>query len=114
MNVEMIYNMMDSLFQSGVMLAHKVLRKILADNFISPDRARGSGVAYIMVGLRCPSTLSKDFFSKTTGTFLIKFHIHPPGRRGMKVWLNDSGHMTKMAAMPKYGKNLKKSSSSEP
>ena len=25
-----------------------------------------------------------------------------------------SGHMTKMAAMPKYGKNLKKSSSPEP
>ena len=30
--------------------------------------------------------------------------------RGMKVCSNGPGHMTKMAAMPIYGKNLKKSS----
>ena len=29
---------------------------------------------------------------------------------GMKVYSNGPGHMTKMAAMPIYGKNLKKSS----
>ena len=33
---------------------------------------------------------------------------------GTKVCSNDPGHMTKMAAMPIYGKNLKKSSSPEP
>ena len=32
----------------------------------------------------------------------------------MKINTNELGHMTKMAAMPIYGKNLKKSSSSEP
>ena len=32
----------------------------------------------------------------------------------MKINTNDVGHMTKMAAMPIYGKNLKKSSSPEP
>ena len=32
---------------------------------------------------------------------------------GMKVCSNGPGHMTKMAAMPIYGKNLKKSSSLE-
>ena len=32
----------------------------------------------------------------------------------MKICLNDCGHMTKMATMPIYGKNLKKSSSPEP
>ena len=32
----------------------------------------------------------------------------------MKINTNESGHMTKMAAMPIYGKNLKKSSSPEP
>ena len=31
--------------------------------------------------------------------------------RATKVYINGSGHMTKMAAMPIYGKNLKKSSS---
>ena len=33
---------------------------------------------------------------------------------GTKVCSNVPGHMTKMAAMPIYGKNLKKSSSPEP
>ena len=32
----------------------------------------------------------------------------------MKICLRDGGHMTKMAAMPIYGKNLKESSSPEP
>ena len=31
----------------------------------------------------------------------------------MKMNTNELGHMTKMAAMPIYGKNLKKSSSPE-
>ena len=31
----------------------------------------------------------------------------------MKINTNDLGHMTKMATMPIYGKNLKKSSSPE-
>ena len=33
---------------------------------------------------------------------------------GMKIYTNESGHMTNMATMPIYGKNLKKSSSPEP
>ena len=32
----------------------------------------------------------------------------------MKINTNELGHMTKMAAMPIYGKNLEKSSSPEP
>ena len=32
----------------------------------------------------------------------------------MKIYINELGHMTNMAAMLIYGKNLKKSSSSEP
>ena len=32
----------------------------------------------------------------------------------MKINTNELGHMIKMAAMPIYGKNLKKSSSPEP
>ena len=34
--------------------------------------------------------------------------------RGNEIPSNGHGHMTKMAAMPIYGKNLKKSSSPEP
>ena len=32
----------------------------------------------------------------------------------MKTYTNESGHMTNMAVMPVYGKNIKKSSSPEP
>ena len=34
--------------------------------------------------------------------------MEPPWDGGTKVCSNDPGHMTKMAAMPIYGKNLKK------
>ena len=32
----------------------------------------------------------------------------------MKIYTNELGHMTNVTAMPIYGENLKKSSSSEP
>ena len=32
---------------------------------------------------------------------------------GMKIYTNEQGHMTKVATMPIYGKNLKKSSPPE-
>ena len=32
----------------------------------------------------------------------------------MTIYTNEFGHMTNLAAMPKYDKNLKKSSSPEP
>ena len=44
----------------------------------------------------------------------VKFHMELLWDRGMKVCSNGPGHMTKMAAMPVYGENLKKSSSLEP
>ena len=37
--------------------------------------------------------------------------MQPPGKRGKKIYIFHTGLMTKMAAMPIYGKNLKKSSS---
>ena len=32
----------------------------------------------------------------------------------MKIYINELGHMTNMAALPIYGKNLKQASSPEP
>ena len=61
-----------------------------------------------------PSTISNDFSSVTTGPIATKFYIQPPVPLGKKSCSNDLGHMTNMAAMPIYGKNLKKSSSPEP
>ena len=57
---------------------------------------------------------SNLFFSKTVGQFGTKVHMKAWKRIGMKINTNELGHMTKMAAMPIYGKNLKKSSSPEP
>ena len=48
-----------------------------------------------------------NFFSSiTTRPIEAKFHVELPWNRGMKASSNGPGHMTKMAAMPIYGKNL--------
>ena len=60
------------------------------------------------------STISNIFSSETTGPIEVKFHMEPPWDGGTKVCSNGPGHMTKMAAMLIYGKNLKKSFPPEP
>ena len=52
-----------------------------------------------------PSTFSNIFSSETTGPIKLKFHMETPEDAGMKVCSNGPVHMTKMAAMPIYGKN---------
>ena len=44
--------------------------------------------------------------SETTRPIGAKFHTESPWDGGTKVCSNGPGHMTKMAAMPIYGKNL--------
>ena len=61
-----------------------------------------------------PSTISNDFSSEIAGPIATKFHIQPPGPLGKKSFSNGLGHMTNMAAMSIYSKNLEKSSSLEP
>ena len=62
---------------------------------------------------RC-QPFSNVFSSETAWLIKAKFYVEPPWEGGTKVCINGSGHMTKMAAMPIYGKNLKKSSPPEP
>ena len=64
--------------------------------------------------VRVLSTFSNIFSSETTGPIEAKFHMEPPWDGGTNICSNGPGHMTKMAAMPIYGKNLNKSSSLEP
>ena len=91
------------------MVVHKVL---CSEVFSSPEpKAKGE----LSIGrLRRPSTISNDFSSETTRPIITKFHMQPLGHLGTKNCSNDLGHLTKMAAMPIYGKNLTKSSSPEP
>ena len=60
--------------------------------------------SFIDLGSR---SLRFNFFSlETTRLTEAKFHMVPPWDEGMKVCPNGTGRMTKMAAMPIYGKNL--------
>ena len=68
----------------------------------------------MMTMLRRPSTISKPFSSETAGPIKAKLHVEHPKEEGTKVYINGPFHMTKMAAVPIYGKNHKKSSSLEP
>ena len=61
-----------------------------------------------------PFTFSNIFSSETAWPSKAKFYVEPPWEGGTKVCINGPGHMTKMAAMPIYGKNIRKSSSPEP
>ena len=63
---------------------------------------------------RCRSPFSTVFSSETAWLNKAKFYVEPPWEGGTKVYINGPGHMTMMASMPIYGKNLKKYSSSEP
>ena len=46
------------------------------------------------------------FSSETALPIKAKFYVEPPWEGGTKVYINGPGHLTKMAAMPIYGKNL--------
>ena len=67
-------------------------------------RLMGELIVYQSSGVR-PSTISNIFSSETSGPIELKFHMETPKDAGTKVCSNGPGHMTKMAAMPIYGKN---------
>ena len=52
------------------------------------------------------STFSNIFSSETIGQIEGKFPVEPPWDGGTKLCSNGPGHMTKLAAMPVYGKNF--------
>ena len=51
---------------------------------------------------------SKIFFSETAWPIKAKFYMKHLWEGGTNVHINNPGHMTKMAAMPIYGKNPSK------
>ena len=78
------------------------------------QRLLGELIGYTWSGIRRPSsfvvvrpsTISNVFSSETAWPIKAKFYVEPPKEGGTKVYINGPGHMTKMAAMPMYGKNL--------
>ena len=77
-------------------------------------------IVYTCSGVRrcccchCHSPFSNIFSSVTAWPIKAKLYVEPLWERGTKVCVNGLGYMTKMAAMPIYGKNLDKSSPPEP
>ena len=62
----------------------------------------------------CMSTFSNIFSSETTALIEAKFRNGASLGWGNENLLNGAGHITKMAAMPIYGKNLKQTFFSKP
>ena len=54
---------------------------------------------------RVPSTHQNIVSSETTWPFELKFHRKTSYDRLAKIYTNCTGHMTKMATTPIYGKN---------
>ena len=75
---------------------------------------KGQGHLLTLVQGQSDSTFSNVFFLETAKPIEAKFQMEPPWDMGTKVYSNFPGHMTNMAVMPIFDKNLKKSSSLEP
>ena len=65
------------------------------------------GQSLTLVQGHSDSTFSNFFYLETIRPIEAKFHVEPPWDRGTKVCSNGPGHMTNMAVMPIYNKNLK-------
>ena len=55
---------------------------------------------------RPPSVVHPQFFSETPGPTEVRFYVDHLYLLGTKLYIIGSGHMTKMATMPIYGKTL--------
>ena len=67
---------------------------------------KGQGHSLTLVKDHSDFKVKTCFSQKQFGDFGTKVHMKAYGRTGMKICINELGHMTKMAAMPIYGKKL--------
>ena len=78
------------------------------------NNIKGQGHSLTLILGHSDSNCLNFFSLETAGPIEAKVPVEPPwigGGGGAKVCSNGPGHMTKMAAMPIFGKNLKKYSS---
>ena len=75
--------------------------------------SQGELIVYPYSGVRCRRRCRRRrqqclniFSSETALPIKAKFYVEPPWEGGTKIYINGPGHMTMMAAMPIYGKNL--------
>ena len=79
-------------------------------NSPEPSGSQGELIIYPYSGIRCHRCRLQQclniFSSETALPIKAKFYVELPWEGGMKVYISGPGHMTKMAGMPIYGKNL--------
>ena len=63
------------------------------------------GVRSLSIIVRPSATISKIIFSKTAWPIKAKFYRKHLWEGGINLFINNPGHMIKMATMPIYGKN---------
>ena len=74
-----------------------------------PSGSHGELIVYPCSGVRCRCRRQQClniFSSETAWPIKAKLYVEPPWEGGTKIYVNDPGHMTKMAAMPIYSKNV--------
>ena len=103
----------------AVLLFFIVIDFCSKDIFSSPEPSGSQGelIVYLCSVVR-PSSVrpssvrrppfSKIFSSETAWPIKAKFYMKHLWEGGTNVYINNPGHMTKMAAMPIYGKNPSK------
>ena len=96
----------------------KKTKQVTKGFFSSPEPSSSQGelIVYPYSGVRCRRRRRRRrrrrqqclniFSSETASPIKAKFYVEPPWEGGTKVYINGPGHMTKMATMPIYGKNL--------
>ena len=67
---------------------------------------KGQGHSVTLVQGHSDSTFVNFFSLETTKPIEAKFHVEPPCDGGTKICSNGPSHMTNMATMPIYGKNI--------
>ena len=104
------------LYKSIPLLAH-LSRRLIGELIVQVGIRRQSSVVHRNeMSLLAKYTRKCQHFQTSSPQKPVeaKCYVEALGVGEMKVPSNGHGHMTKMAAMPIYGKNLKKSSSPEP
>ena len=90
-------------------MAHALALSVFID--FKGTNSPGELIVYPCSGVRrrCRRPpFSNVFSSEAAWPIKAKFYVVPPLEGGTKVCINGPGHMTKMAAMPIYGKNPSK------
>ena len=98
----------------GLMVTYQEQHQLVLVSDFSPffsslsQRLIGELIVYPCSGVRPSSYISStisNIFSETACSIKAKFYVEPPWVEGRKGCSRHLGHMTKMAAMPIYGKN---------